>query len=450
MRTTAKQIMWPVRGVEQIAAYHDATPDTARAYAAPFAMNVRVRGVIEERRRGGSRPGMKAVEGVAVSSGGRWLWSNGAPILWPDGSEVTFSTEAVYTAPDGSRVVDLHAVPRIAASTGNAPEGATIATTYRARLFAAVGSNWFCSRLGDTADWDYGADRDDVARACSGNVALSGRPASAGITAFMPVNDSMLYIATARSLWCLSGDPCGGSLSCVSSEVGVAGASAWCWNGSKLFFLGVDGLYGLIPGEHPVPLSDALPQLKGDSAALMAHDPRENALHVFSTAGDWFVDLEGERPSFWPVSFGTGLRPSAVAHAMIGGELAAMFLCADGAWRVFDDSVACEKPSKVALGPFRISANDASDGFLDELHAATAQGSALVSASVFTGRTAEEAVKAAILDAQFSVFSFTGGYNAVWRPRVRGAWGVIVLASEGKWAYESIFAKLKHTGRLRP
>ena len=62
----------------------------------------------------------------------------------------------------------------------------------------------------------------------------------------------------------------------------------------------------------------------------------------------------------------------------------------------------------------------------------------------------EEAVKAAILNTQFSVFTFTGGYNAVWRPRVRGAWCVIVLASEGKWAYESILAKLKHTGRLRP
>ena len=450
MRDAAKQILWPVKGVETDAAYHDIAPAGAqRAYAAPFAMNVRVRGTIEERRRGGSRPGMKAVEGVAAESGGRWLWPSGEPVLWPDGAETTFSSDEVFLAPDGSRVIMPHAVPRVAASAGDAPEGVTIATFYRARLFAAKGTDWFCSRIGDAADWDYGADRDDVARACAGNVALAGRKGDA-VTAFMPVNDSMLYIATARSLWCLTGDPCGGTIGCVSDEVGISGAAAWCWSGSRLFFLGSDGMYGLVPGEHPVHLSGAIPQLKGDASAFMGYDPKENALHVFTTAGDWFVDLNGETPSFWPVSFGTGLRPVAIGTAMVGGENMAVFRGADGAWRQFADNVPCETSSNVALGPFRISADDSTDGFLAELHAATAQGSASVLAYVYTGRTAEEAVKAAILNTQFSVFTFTGGYNAVWRPRVRGAWCVIVLASEGKWAYESILAKLKHTGRLRP
>ena len=67
MRTTAKQILWPVRGVEEIVAYHDATPDTAsqtRSYSSPFAANVRLRGAIGQRERGGSRPGMAVVSGV--------------------------------------------------------------------------------------------------------------------------------------------------------------------------------------------------------------------------------------------------------------------------------------------------------------------------------------------------------------------------------------------------
>ena len=449
MRTTAKQIVWPVRGVESIAAYHDATPDTSRAYASPFAVNVRVRGTLEERRRGGSRPGMKAVEGVAAESGGRWLWPSGEPVLWPGGAEITFSSDEVVFAPDGSRVIMPHAVPRVAASKGDAPEGVTIATFYRARLFAAKGTDWFCSRMGDTADWDYGADRDDVARACAGNVALAGRKGDA-ITAFMPVDDSMLYIATARSLWCLSGDPCGGTIGCVSSEIGVAGAAAWCWSGSRLYFLGVDGLYGLAPGEHPVHLSGAIPALEGDLSAFMGYDPKESALHMFTAGGDWFVDLNEERPSFWPVSFGAGLRPVAIGKATLGGENVAIFRCADGAWRQFADNVPCETSSNVALGPFRISADDSTDGFLDELHATMAYASAQVSASVYTGRTAEEAVRAARNNSGTVFFYLSGGYNAVWRPRVRGAWCVIVLASAGKWAYESIFAKLKHTGRLRP
>lgn len=61
MRTTAKQIVWPVRGVEEVSAYHDAAPDAARTYAAPFSLNVCTRGPIEQRERGGSRPGLSAV-----------------------------------------------------------------------------------------------------------------------------------------------------------------------------------------------------------------------------------------------------------------------------------------------------------------------------------------------------------------------------------------------------
>ena len=461
MRTTAKQILWPVRGVEEIAAYHDATPDTAsqtRAYASPYALNVRTRGPIEQRDRGGSRPGMKAVTGVTSDSGGRWMWSNGSAVLWPDGKEISFETDAVHYAPDGTRVIDLHAVPRISASVGDAPTGVTIATLYRARLFAAKGTDWFCSRLGDTEDWDYGADIGDVARACAGNVALADCRGDA-ITAFMPVYDSMLYIATARSLWCLSGDPCGGTLTCVSPEVGVSGAAAWCFAGGHLFFLSDKGLFGLAPGEHPVLLSSAIPRLRGYDASFMGHDPEEDALHVFtdipstgntSVASDWYVEL-GEKPAFWPVSFATATRPVSACRMNVGGVDKAAFLCADGAWRVFDDSVACEGASRVAFGPFRVSASDDMDGFLAELHVALAENSANMTAKIWTAHSAERATKLAIAGTGGTSFSFAAGWNAVWRPRVRGAWAVLVLECEtGKWAFEAVRAICKHLGRLRP
>lgn len=461
MRTTAKQILWPVRGVEEIAAYHDATPDTAsqtRAYASPYALNVRTRGPIELRERGGSRPGMKAVTGVTTDGGGRWLWPDGSAVLWPDGKEMTFSSDAVFYAPDGSRVIDLHAVPGIAASKGDAPTGVTVATIYRARLFAAKGSDWFCSRLGDTADWDYGADIADVARACAGNVALAGRKGDA-ITAFMPVNDSYLYIATARSLWCISGDPCNGSLSCVSTEVGVSGAAAWCFTGSRLYFLSDKGLFGVVPGEHPFLLSSAIPRLRGYSGSFMCHDPETDALHVFTdvpatgnttVASDWYVEL-GERPAFWPASFATATRPVSACRMTVGGVDKAAFVCADGAWRVFDESVACEGASRVAFGPFRVSASDDMDGFLAELHVTLAEQSANMTAKIWTAHSAERAAKLAIAGTGGASFAFAPGWNAVWRPRVRGAWAVLVLECEtGKWAFEAVRAICKHLGRLRP
>ena len=458
MRTTAKQILWPVRGVEEIVAYHDATPDTAsqtRSYSSPFAANVRLRGAIEQRERGGSRPGMAVVSGVTEPSGGKWMWASGLPILWPDGKEIEFPTEAVSYAPDGSRVIDLHAVPRVAASVGDAPEGATIATIYRARLFAAVGTDWFCSRLGDTADWDYGADTADVARACAGNVALAGCKGDS-ITAFMPVNDDMLYIATSRSLWRLAGDPCGGTLSCVSTEVGVSGAAAWCFSGNRLFFLSDKGLFGLVPGEHPVLLSSAIPRLCGDADAFMVHDPEEDALHVFSTGGDWFVEL-GERPAFWPMAFPSSTRPASACRMTVGGVDKAAFRCADGAWRVFDDSVPCESASRIAFGPLRVSASDDADGFIAELHAAFAEIPALqtqtaVTAKIWTAHSAEAAARLAKAGTGANAsFTYSPGWNAVWRPRVRGAWCVLVLeCASGKWAFEAVRAIFRHLGRLRP
>ena len=452
MRATAKQILWPVRGVEEIAAYHDATPDLSsatRAYAAPFALNVRTRGTIEQRERGGSRPGLKAMTGVTSESGGRWMWPDGSPILWPDGTEVAYSSDAVYYAPDGSRVIDLRAVPRIAASVGNAPVGATVATIYRARLFAAIGADWFCSRLGDTADWDYGADMADVARACAGNVALAGEKGDE-ITALMPLDDSNLYIATRRSLWCVNGDPCDGSVSKISHHAGVSGAAAWCRAGGRVYFLSQYGLFVVSPGEHPVLLSSSIPRLVGDADSFMCHDPESDALHVFTAGGDWCVEL-GERPAFWPMSYATATRPVKPCRMTVDGVDRAAFLCADGAWRAFDDAEPCEGASKIAFGPFRLSASDDTDGFLAELHVTLAEQSADLSATCYTAHSAERAEKLARAGTGGNTFTFAAGWNAVWRPRQRGAWCVLVLeCASGKWAFEAVRAICKHLGRLRP
>lgn len=451
MQTAAKQLHFPLLGVQADKGHHDVETREGHVYSAPFAMNVRGRDAIERRVRGGSRPGMKAVVGVKSSGGGVWTWANGEKILWPDGAEVTFSTGDAVFAPDGTRVIDAHSRPNVAASVGDAPQGAEIATFYRARVFAAVGADWFCSRIGDAADWDYGADRDDVARACAGNVALAGVKGE-GITAFMPVHDSYLYVATARSLWCISGDPVGGSMSCISQEVGVAGANAWCWTGRRLYFLSPTGLYSVTPGEHPVLVSDALPDLRGTSASFMGYDPEEDALHVFTTKGDWFVELDGQNAAFWPVSFQTGKRPTNACRMMVSGVDKAAFLCADGAWRVYDDATACECASKVAIGPFRVSASDDADGFLAEIHFATGISSSNVSATIYTGHSAEAAEHAAANGTGGASGVFSSDWNAVWRPRIRGAWAVVVLecAASGKWAFEALRAVSRLTGRLRP
>jgi len=232
------------------------------------------------------------------------------------------------------------------------------------------------------------------------------------------------------------------------------GADAWCSNGVAMFMLSARGVFAVTPGDAPTLFTAATPTLRGtDADALMAFDYDADGVHIYSAVdGDWFLDAEAR--AAWPVSIPSAMRPVAAAHVMAESRNVTALLGADGRWRHFDEDAATDDgtavASHVALGPLRLSADDAHDGFLAELHAATAQGSAAVTATVYTGRTAEEAVKAAQSGEGGAAFDLVGGYNAVWRPRVRGAWGVAVISSTGRWAYESMLAVMRHTGRLRP
>lgn len=458
MRTTAKQILWPVRGVEEIAAYHDATPDTAgatRTYAAPFAVNVRTDGPIEGRRRGGSRPGLKRLTGVIGETGGVWRWPNGGAIQWEDGSSVRFALPTTrYTGPDGAPFVNPHQPYTPAASKGSVPDGCRAMAWHRYRLFVAKGAQWYASRSGDTTDWNYGGDMEDVARAASGNVALAGFEGET-ITAMMPVSDRMLYIATERALWCLEGEPTVGACRRVMEGVGCVGPNAWCWDGISLWWLSANGVFSVVPGEAPTYFTGALPNLRGtDADALMVADHDANGIHLFSAIdGDWFLD-PGDKAA-WPVSIPATMRPSAAAHVMVDGRNATALLGADGRWRRFDDGQETDDgtafASRIAFGPMRVSASDDTDGFLAELHVTLAEQSSEMTATCYVAHSAERAEKLARAGTGGASFDFVAGWNAVWRPRLRGAWFVLVLeCASGRWAFESVRAISKHLGRLRP
>ena len=182
----------------------------------------------------------------------------------------------------------------------------------------------------------------------------------------------------------------------------------------------------------------------------MCHDPEDEALHVFTDGGDWYVEL-GERPAFWPMSYATSTRPVNTCRMTVDGVDRAAFLCADGVWRAFDDSTPCESASRIAFGPFRVSASDDMDGFLAELHVTLAEQSTDVCATMYSAHSAEAATKCAEIGLGGTSFTFAAGWNPVWRPRQRGAWCVLVLeCASGKWAFEAVRAICKHLGRLRP
>lgn len=459
MRKATKTLRFPYSGLSRNLSYQESvTPDGVKVYGTPDAMNVRGADPLLERTRGGSRPGLKRISGIASDAGiyGDWQWPNGEKVEWPEGEEVTFGGDTpTYLAPDGvTRCIDPHRVVIAKASKGAVPNGYSICCTYRGRIFVAKDTMWYCSRIGEPTDWDYGAYSDDPARATAGNVALAtdkGDP----ITALIPINDKCLYIATARSLWVIVGEPTTGTMTKVSEGVGVCGASAWCYDGRHLWILSYQGVFTLAIGEHPIYFSYRVPQLEGtDASAVLVTDHDTNGVFIVSSSvGSWYVDKAAK--SLWPFSFANeGMRPVSAAHILLNGINRTAFHCADGEWRYFDRDATTDDgeviESFVLLGPFRISDDSMTDGMLAELYATMGEGSAEVKVEVFTGKSPEEAVRNVTAYAG-DAFKYTiyGGWNNVFRPRIRGAWCVLKLSSNGRWAYESIAALSKGLGRLR-
>lgn len=457
MRSLTKTIRFPLSGVSRNLSYREsAMPDGEKVYGTPDAMNVRGKCPFVDRERGGTRPGLVRLDGVVADDGtDRWLWPNGEAIEWPeDKGEMPFTLRTTtYSAPDGSRIVEPHRVVLANASKGAVPEGWTVCCTYRARVFVAKDASWYCSRTGDATDWDYGDYSEDPARATAGNVALAGDRGDQ-ITALIPVADSVLYVATARSLWKITGEPTSGKMTLVSDGVGVCGANAWCFDGRHLWILSYQGVFTLAAGEHPVYFSYRVPLLKGDDPyALLVADHETNGVMLLSSKGDWYID-KAEK-SLWPFSFAEpGHDPVAAAHCVVDGVNKTLFRCLDGEWRHFSDKASDDDGTPIAshvlFGPFRLSDGDATDGLFAEIMATLAVGSADVTMRIYAGRTPEEAVIAANDATATPAFKVVAGFNPVVRPRVRGAWGVIRLSSEGAWAYESAIVTSKALGRLRP
>lgn len=455
MRTAFKQLRFPSLGLGEHLSYRDATiPDERNAFATPFAKNVRGTCTFGDRARGGSRPGLRRLEGtVEVVGGGKWLWPNGEAIEWPDGGVITYTTVTQeIVAPDGSFIIDPHEPFAVHCAKGAVPVSPSLCAMYRDRLFLADGTSWYCSRIGEHGDFDYGGDGSDPARALSGNCALAGRKGEV-ITAFMPIDDNAMFVATARSLWVFDGDPSSG-LKRVSEFTGCIGSNAWCNTPQGLIFVALDGVYGVSDGGARL-LSGMIPSsLSGVSDALLAYDPEAKGVHIFGEKGgeacDWFLDLDGM--AFWPVEVPSSMRPTAICRILQDGVERAALKGVDGFWRTFhaeqqtDDGEPLE--SEVVIGPFRISARDDLDGLVDEIHATIGEGSGDISVSVFASGSAEGAVSDAE-NASGSGHSISTGRNKVFRPRRRGAWAALSLSATSRWAYEGITVSFKLLGRLR-
>jgi len=501
-----------------------------------------VRGVsaIERRNRGGSRPGLLAVvdndfgaitavaavtsidgsgnrnrDLVVIADGalsylrgetvtepdGALQTPTGVNIITDDGEQIVFDTEVSAVNPGGdSDAFDtverngkllladsvlkewdpLTGVVSTVADSGEAtvPTGCPLICQYSDRVILSGADHlWYACRQGDHTDWDFGGDLNDKGRPVVGQCEAAGRIGEV-IKAMIPHRDAFLYFASHTSLWLLRGDPATGTLSLVSSEIGVISPTAWAKSPEGLIaFVSNDGVYLMPAGGNPVMFSEArIPdELRNvdptTNIIIMAYDIRGRGFHLFITptgigAGvgeHWWLDVENK--ALWPVILQDDHQPVAASRWQDSTGLSEIILgCKDGYLRKFDndtdDDDGEDIESHILIGPFRVSVDDATDGILDELHGILADNGGSVTWRVIVGDSAEAVADAGVagIEAALAGSDPTGiaasgtwseNRNKVVRPRARGPWAAVWLASTSAWAYESIVAGLTQLGRKR-
>ncbi len=421
------------------------------------------RGTLENRERGGSRPGLSAVGSVTTVTEETWQWPNGEPIEWPDGTEVTYSlSESNITAPDGTTIINPASLIEVSATEGTAPEDYTLSCIYRDRVIVVKDNLWYASRMGDYTDWDFGADMNDVGRAVAGAVGLAGVEGNA-ITAIIPHRDSALFIATANALYVLIGDPGDGRIETLDEDIGIIAPYGWSFHGGTLVFLSNDGVYVGTAGGAPKRFSEEripeeLKNIDADSNTVtMAYDPGERGFHLFITPEEgsgqhYWLDLPNK--AIWPVAFAdAGHQPVLTCRLKSDSLEEVVFQGRDGTWRQFDNDAFTDDGtaigSLVLIGPVRLISDDTRDAILNEIHGIMADDSNEVTWSVAMGNSAEEAVDNAVAGTFVASGAWSALRNNVSRPRVRGAWAVISVSSAAQWSYEAVAIKSRQLGRIR-
>ena len=294
------RLKFPLGGVSRRVGYGD----QERPYVSPWAVNTWGVCALENRERGGVRPGLTKAHAAALSNitglfaanvmgadgshkilllvisngslayiyGGSLvavedtlLTETGDAITDEEGNNLTLSVlgQAISTVNPMTGTAVFSAAMRgnklyIADSTlktydpntgvveaiSTAPANQPIVAMYRDRIFLAGANHvWYASRTAVPSDFNLMGDFNDDMRAVAGQVGRAGEIGSI-ITAMIPDEDNGLVFATKGSIHLLLGEPTTGQLEQISDKVGVISPEAYAVSpDGAMAFLSFDGVY---------------------------------------------------------------------------------------------------------------------------------------------------------------------------------------------------------------
>jgi len=303
MAKRALSLKFPKGGVSRRLSYRD----TQRPFTTPWSYNIWGEGQVENRERGGTRPGLEKFnanqfsgtitgiysarfidaagahqnhiyviddgtlsivenDGTVSTVTSVLLWEDGVEIFWEDGQTIDFDSTVSSSVPGteasgfsmamyGNKLYIADSVLKrydpltgivetIVASAGTIPTDQPIVAAYRDRIILGGEDHiWYASRMGDPTDWSLADEMTDQARAIAGQAAVAGG-LSGVIKGIIPHLDRFLVIGTTSSLHVMQGDPSTGALTSISDTIGIMARNAWAKSPEGLLaFLSKDGVY---------------------------------------------------------------------------------------------------------------------------------------------------------------------------------------------------------------
>ncbi len=402
-----------------------------------------------------------------------------------DGDALTDGTSTFTVTRD--EIGPPHWLPWVANDgKGSLPESATIGTMYRGRIVLAGDRKnphiWYMSRAGDPFDWLYAAE--DAASPIAGGDGDVGEVGDI-ITALIDFHDDYMILGCNQSLWLMRGDPAaGGSLDHLTSADGIFGANSWCYDANNiLYYVGLGGVYALISGELPKPITTTrIPTFmsgisREQHVINMVYDVRRHGIVITITKVDittpedygectaWWLDLRtgGFFPETYPQNAGVfssiyfGAEEAAFEHLLLG--------CHDGQIRRFDDdskddegpdSTSVAIDAHVLYPPQRLG-GPGREGRLNKIIVTPGGGNSdsdSLTYDIFVGDTAQKVLNDSNNNATpHTTSTITGVTREIKRPRAKGSFGAVKVkganTADSSFAVESIIAETQDGGRVK-
>jgi hypothetical protein len=441
----------------------------------------------------------RTLHALAVANGASRVFTASAVATPADAGTYTLNTSKQYVMGlfayrrvfiiDGQRDTDLEYDPYTGANgtvglwravKGRFTPRPRVLSLHNGRIVRARFPNnphfWEMSRVGDPYDMDVFPVEQSPEQAVNGTTSGAGLCPDI-INGWINWSDDLSIILGDHSIWRLTGDPAGGGrFDLVSDAVGGAFGRAWAKDprGTIYFFGSRGGVYAMAPGGLPERLRGAQDGADegsidarlaavdlGLNKVMLAWDEDLRGLWVFVTpyAGGAAVHYfwSGRRRSWWPVELPNTMNPYAVAVADGDAPADRVLLIpgSDGYVRcpdadgTADDGTAVE--AYFVVGPIMAGGLER-ETLLTGLRGVVAAvtGGQTVSYAVYAGETPVFADASLVYSG-----TWTSGRNDwVWE-RARGSCVFIKIGryaggqSAGRWAMESLAARVKALGAVR-